>query len=248
VFPRPNFVVFSLKGLTLAMLIAVGPWSTAAGAQNPVTTFPKNYSLVLDNDAVAVIRVHYGPHEKIGLHDHSKTPTVYVYLSDSGPVRFEHLEEKSFILTRPPTVEGAFRVSPGRLERHSVENLGDTSSDFLRVELKQIPLGGLEPFRGKAPGSLSRSQSITEFTAPALGIQRIICVGPSTCPVEASSAPSLIIAFTPLFASTGVAEKQREKLEAGAVRWLPSSEAATITPDPASPAHLLRILITAGRK
>jgi len=136
------------------MFIAVCSWSTAARAQNPVTTFPKNYSLTFSNSAVAVIRVHYGPHEKIGLHDHSKTPTVYVYLSGSGPVRFQHVEEKSFVLTRPPTVRGAFRVRPGRLERHRVENMGDASSDFLRVELKQIPLGGLEPFRGKAPHSL----------------------------------------------------------------------------------------------
>ncbi len=240
---RPNFLVFGLKSRMLALLIAVAAWSTAARAQNPVTAFPKNYSLALANSAVAVIRVHYGPHEKIGVHDHSETPTVYVYLSDSGPVRFQHVEEKSFVLTRPPTVKGAFRVSPGRLERHSVENMGDASSDFLRVELKQIPLGGLKPFRGKAPNSPLQSQNSVEFTAPALEIQRIICVGSFACSMKPSSAPSLIIAFTSLYLATGVAEKQGEKLEAGAVRWLPSSEVVTVRPYAASPAHLLRVLI-----
>jgi hypothetical protein len=200
------------------------------------------------NSAVAVIRVHYGPHEKIGVHYHSETTTVYVYLSDSGPVRFAHVEEKSFALTRPPTVKGAFRVSPGRLERHGVENMGDASSDFLRVELKQVPLGGLEPFRGKAPHSPLQSQNSVEFTAPALEIQRIICGGSFACSVKPSSAPSLIIAFTSLYLATEVAEKQGEKLEAGAVRWLPSSEAATVRPNAASPAHLLRILIPTAQK
>jgi hypothetical protein len=51
---------------------------------------------------------------------------------------------------------GAFRVSPGRLERHSVDNLSDLSSDFLRVELKHFPLGHLEnAFRGHAPQDAS---------------------------------------------------------------------------------------------
>jgi len=245
---RPNLPIFALESRILAMFIAVCSWSTAARAQNPVTTFPKNYSLAFSNSAVAVIRVHYGPHEKIGLHDHSETPTVYVYLSDSGPVRFQHVEEKSFALTRPPTVKGAFRVSPGRLERHTVENMGDASSDFLRVELKQIPLGGLESFRGKAPHSLLQSQNSVEFTGPSLEIHRVVCVGSLACSVKPSAAPSLIIAFTSLYLAAGVAEKEGEKLEAGAVRWLPSSEAAAVRPDAASPAHLLRILIPTAQK
>jgi hypothetical protein len=240
--PRPG-----RNDRTYALLIAIGLWSIAAHAQDPIKAFPKNYSLVLDNSAVAVIRAHYGPREKIGVHDHSKFPTVYVYLSDSGPVRMEHFEEKSFVLTRPPTVKGSFRVSPGRPERHSVENMGDTSSDFLRVELKQVSLGLLEPFRGKAPPSPLQSQNSVEFTDHSLKIQRIICVGASTCPVKPSQVPSLIIAFTPLYVTTGASEK-KEKLDAGAVRWLPSSQTATITPDAGSPAHILRILIPTARR
>jgi hypothetical protein len=121
--------------------------------------------------------------------------------------------------------------------------MGDASSDFLRVELKQIPLGGLKPFRGKAPNSPLQSQNSVEFTAAALEIQRIICVGSFACSMKPSSAPSLIIAFTSLYLATGVAEKQGEKLEAGTVRWLLSSEVATVRPYAASPAHLLRILV-----
>ena len=150
--------------LRLAVTLVVGSWSVAAAhPQDPLTAFPKNYSLVLDNATVEVIRAHYGPHEKIGVHDHSSFPTVFVYLSDSGPVQIEHVEgDKLTVLTRPPTVMGAFRVSPGMAERHSIENPGDTSSDFLRVELKQVSLGILEPFRGKAPPNPLQSQDSIE--------------------------------------------------------------------------------------
>ena len=219
----------------------------AAHAQDPLATLPQNYRLVFDNSAVAVIRAHYGPHEKIPVHDHTSFSTVFVYLSDSGPVRIDHAEEKPVSVTRPPTVKGSFRVAAGMAERHSIENLGDTSSDFLRVELKQISLALPEPFRGKAPPSPLKSQNSMEFTNPSLQIQRIICIGASPCPVNSAPAPSLIIAFTPMYIATGASEK-REKLDAGAVRWLPSSQAATITPDAASPAHILRILLPAAEK
>ena len=133
------------KGSVFLLCAACG----ASRAQDSLKVFPKSYSLVFENSAVSVIRVHYGPHEKVGIHDHSDYPTVYVYLSDSPPVRFELDEKPPFALTRPPAKIGAFRVSPGRRERHSVENLGGTSSDFLRIELKQVPLGSVQSFRGK---------------------------------------------------------------------------------------------------
>ena len=230
------------------MALAIGSWSVAAHAQDPLTAFPKNYSLVLDNGTVEVIRAHYGPHEKIGVHDHSSFPTVFVYLSNSGPVQIEHIEgDKSTVITRPPTVMGAFRVSPGMAERHSIENPGDTSSDFLRVELKQVSLGILEPFRGKAPPNPLQSQDSIEFTEPSVQIERIVCTDSSACPIKASSAPSLIVAFTPLYLKAGAAA-EREKLDMGAVRWLPASEAVTIAPGAASPAHVLRILLPAVQK
>jgi len=241
----PIFLKPGLDNRILALLLSIGLWPTAAHAQDPIATLPQNYSLVLDNSAVVVIRAHYGPHEKIPVHDHSSFATVFVYLNDSGPVRIDHVEEKPVSVVRPPTVKGSFRVAAGMAERHSIENLGDTSSDFLRVELKQVSLVLPEPFRGKASQTPLQSQNSVEFTNPALQIQRIICV--ALCQVNSSPAPSLIIAFNPLYVATGASEKA-EKLYAGAVRWLPSSQPATITPDAASPAHILRILLTAAPK
>jgi hypothetical protein len=85
--------------------------------------------------------VTYGPLEKLPVHDHSAKPTVYVYLSDSGPVRFSRVEQPPFSLVRPAETAGSFRFSPGRLEKHEVENLGQIPTEFLRVELTLLPLG-----------------------------------------------------------------------------------------------------------
>ena len=110
----------------LPFLLLLAPAFTSA--QEATRAFPKNYTVAFENDDVEVVRVHYGPHERVGVHDHSHHPTVYVYLKDAGPVRFTHFEEKPCSITRPPTGKGAFRVSPGRIERHTIENLGDTPS------------------------------------------------------------------------------------------------------------------------
>ena len=78
----------------LLLSLAIGASAGTAIAQDPVIAFPKNYSFALDNDLVSVIRVHYGAHERIGVHDHSKFPTIYVYFSDSGSVLFEHDDQQ----------------------------------------------------------------------------------------------------------------------------------------------------------
>ena len=212
-------------------------------AQDPVKAFPKNYSMALENSAVAVVRVHYGPHERVGVHDHSRYPTVYVYLSDSPPVRFAHEETPPFVLVRPPVSEGAFRVSPGRVERHSVENLGDGSSDFLRVELKQVPLGGVQAFRGAAPRSLSRDVDEVAYKEPGLEIDRVICTRDAgACVVKKTGGAALLVAFTPVIFSEGGPGNSRISLKAGEVRWIRPMEDARIAPAGIGPAHVLRIV------
>jgi hypothetical protein len=113
-------------------------------AQDPIKTLPQNYWVEFKNAWAKVIHVRYRAHEKVGVHDHPPTPTLYVYLSDSGPVKFEHAGKDDFDITRPPLKTGQMRLSPGRMETHRVENLGDLQSDFLRVELKSIALGKIK--------------------------------------------------------------------------------------------------------
>jgi hypothetical protein len=217
--------------------------SGAASGQDPVKAFPRNYSLSFENTDVAVIRVHYGAHEKVGVHDHSSYATVYVYLSDSGPVRFEHYEAKEFTQNRPPVTKGAYRVGPGIVERHTVENLGDISSDYYRVELKNVPAQALTAFRGPAPAPPLSTGTKVEYNVPYLQVERIVCAAPDKCPVEASTNASLLIAFDSLLESRG-ADSLPSKMEAGAVHWLPAGSAMTVQPDGDAPVHLLRLILT----
>jgi hypothetical protein len=207
-------------------------------AQDPLKAFPNNYKLALDNTQIRVLRCHYGPHEKVGVHNHSDYPTVYVYLSDSGPVRFSHVEEHPFVMTRPPVKAGSFRVSPGRPERHTVENLSDLSSDYLRIELKQIPLHStLHPTRSEAPADLGKASTETAFNDPELTIQRIVSIPTQDTTLPAANFPSLLVAFTPIKLG-GSAQKA---LQPGEVFWLPASGPLTIAAASTGPAHLLRI-------
>ena len=248
-FPSPQHSGSRCIARAPLLLLLLALDATSSHAQDPLKLLPENYKLIFENTDVAVIRAHYGPHERIPVHDHTAFATVFVYLDDSGPVRIDHAEagEKPSSVTRPPTVKGAYRVAPGIAERHSIENLGETSSDFLRVEMRRVTLSLKQPFRGRAPDSLAASQDAIEFTDSAVSIERIICTGPASCPVEPSPAPSLLIAFSPASTSADSSGPERH-LEAGGVQWLPPSHGARVTPATASPAHLLRILLPSAPK
>ncbi|ADV81518.1 hypothetical protein [Terriglobus saanensis] len=223
----------------LAVLLAFVAGFLTIQAQDPMKAFPKNYSVIFENSEIQVIHVHYGAHEKIGVHDHSKSPTVYVYLSDSGPVRFSHEGESDYVLQRPPLKKGAFRVSPGRIERHAVENLGDLNSDFLRVELKSIPIGGmLRASRVGAPSIPLKDTNAMEFQSAKLEVQRLICT--HACALTASPQGSLVIAFSPVQIGT---DASKRSVKGGEVFWLNAGQAAPATGDAGAPVHLLRLAV-----
>ncbi|HZQ41839.1 MAG TPA: cupin domain-containing protein [Acidobacteriaceae bacterium] len=228
--------------LLIALVLIAGPCRVGAVAQDPTITLPKNYRKVLDNPDVVVLRVHYGPHEQVPVHDHSDHPTIYVYLDDSGPVRFVH-EPENVILTRPPTHTGSYRVSPGRRERHSLVNLSDKPTDYLRVELKKVPLGTLKgEFRGSAPERLVQGTKV-EFADPALRIERVICDPRGSCLLPEESAPSVLVAFSPSELREG--RRRQAFPEESSTLWLPAGKGAKVKAMGASPAHLLRIVLPA---
>lgn len=243
--------VTSMICFGILFLLGEGVWANCMWAQDPLKLPGKNYAVAFENKDVTVIRAHYGPHEKIPVHDHDAFATVFVYLSDSGAVRIDHVDEggKVVPVTRPPTVKGAFRIAPGVAEKHSIENLGALPSDFLRVELKRVPLKLDEPFRGKAPKSLGASEDVVEFPAPEVQdpqvqIERIVCVVAEACAVKASEAPSLVVAFTG-FAMTSEKTHRKEIVEAEAVRWVPAGEQLSVKAEGDGAAHLLRISLPA---
>jgi len=201
-----------------AVIVAISGVCMGALAPLPLPLpLPKNYKTTFENADVLVMRVHYGPREFVPMHDHSAYPTVYVYLNDSGEVEIRH-EGNGPVVKRPPTHAGAFRVAPGVAERHSVTNLGDVPSDFLRVELKRTAAEGLKKmFRGEAPGQPLVAGTRTEFQDAAIRVERTICSENAVCVFPAAGARSLLIAVT---ASRVELRGAEHWLKAGDVMWM----------------------------
>lgn len=231
---------------SLLALIAAPIFS--AFAQDPTVAFPHNYKIVDDDPEMTVMRVHYGPHEKVGVHDHSAYSTVYVYLNNSGPVRFNHDEEAHpFDLNRPPTHAGAFRVSPGRIERHSVENLSDTPSDYMRIELKQYPAGTIaKGFRGAAPQQPLVPGTTVAYSSPQLRIERIICPSNGGCTLPQEAHGSIAIRI-PNHALTEAQAEQAFNIAGGeedySYGYIPWRKGWNFNGDGTGPYQVLRITV-----
>jgi hypothetical protein len=228
-------VLRSLVTLT-SILATVG---AAAQATSPL---PANYKTILDNPDLLVMRVHYGPQEFVPMHDHSAFTTVYVYLNDSGVVRIDHEAGSEPSVNRPPTHTGAFRISPGVAERHSVKNLDDRPSDFLRVELKRIPPDDIkDAIRGPVPSDLEPGTN-TEFKDEALQVERTVCPTDASCIATEKSDRSLLVAITPVDAI--VAGGAQRSLQPGDVLWLAPNEAITLS----HAAQVLRISLLFAKR
>jgi quercetin dioxygenase-like cupin family protein len=215
-----------------------------ARAQDPIQALPDNYHLLLENRYLRVVHVTYRAHEKLPVHNHSDKPTVYVYLTDSGPVRFSHVEAPSFQLVRRPVKAGTFRISPGRLEKHEVENLGDSVTEFLRVELKEVPLG-LKKIVFRSPISIDPAKSgvTTEFPGPFIKIRRIITPPHETTEIGGSTEPGILIPFSSIKAGFATEGTRPRTVKRGEVLWIDAHSTCRVAgPDDNASAHMLQIL------
>jgi hypothetical protein len=146
---------------------------------------------------------------------------------------------------RPPEKAGTFRFSPGRLEKHEVENLGHIPSDFLRVELIQLPLGYQKnSFRSPKLFDAVHSGVRTEFDTPFLTIQRVVASPGEPTEVEAIDAGSLLIAFSPTAIQSPETGGRPQTLRCGDVLWIEARRAVQVSSDAGRVAgHLLRIVL-----
>lgn len=104
--------------------------ASTASAQDPTKVEPKHYKLGFENEHVQVVYVHYGPHEKSGLHDHPGGVVVYV---TEGHLKFTDQNGKTTEVFAKP---GEARWFPPF--KHRVENLGDKPFDAVYVGVKKI--------------------------------------------------------------------------------------------------------------
>ncbi len=117
--------------LLIVLAVSASFAQLASLAQDPC-------KLEFENEWVRISRVTYAPFGKSKTHTHPATPTVYVYTTDGGPIRFLH--DEGYSIDRPAVKAGAIRFNRGMVERHEVESLSAIPSEYLRVELKTEPL------------------------------------------------------------------------------------------------------------
>jgi hypothetical protein len=167
--------------------------------QDPTVVAPAAYRNQFENRWVKVVRAHYEPREKIASHDHPANNTVYVYLGDSGPVRFKHTGHESFQAERPPVRAGGFRLGAAVKETHEIESLSDQPTDFLRVELK-TEAADKKTFKGRYPPDDHRtdySSQRVRFENAQVRISSLTCAARAQCgDATRQDRPSLLVAIT----------------------------------------------------
>ncbi len=100
----------------------------ASLAQDPTKVEPKHYKLAFENEWVQVLNVHYGPHERSGIHDH---PGGVVVILTNGHLRFTDQNGKT---QEVYANAGESRWFPPF--KHEVENLGDTAYNAVYIGVK----------------------------------------------------------------------------------------------------------------
>jgi beta-alanine degradation protein BauB len=126
---KSSFLIFILSML-----------SSGALAQDPTKAEPTHYKLAFENEFVQVVNVHYGPHEKSGMHAH---PGGVVVILSAGHLKFTDENGKTQEVTAKP---GESRWFPPF--KHRVENLGDTSYSAVYIGIKNKKLAGEAALKG----------------------------------------------------------------------------------------------------
>jgi hypothetical protein len=236
---------------TISLPIIILLSTVATLAQDPLKVAPRAYKIEFENEWVKVMRVHYGPREKIPAHDHTERAAAYVYLNDSGPVIFKHIRLAYGAVTRPATKAGSFRLYRSVKEVHEVENTSEAPSDFLRVEFKTRMVDE-KSLRGRfyrEPWSEGENYQKIQFEDEQIRVTRLLCVAGKKFDIPAgASGPSLLVALSPapldVIGPNGKASKMN--LSIGQTGWQPAGRTARLESAGSAPAELLRFEFKTG--
>jgi hypothetical protein len=238
------------KQMTMKLWIGIGGLALPAvplSAQDPLVVAPQAYRLSFENDYVQVVRVHYGPKERIVVHDHTPLATAYVYFNDSGPVVFNHIDADYGAVTRPPTQAKAFRIYYGIPEVHEVVNTSELPSDFLRVQFKTQPKNDAT-FKGKFTAATyppAENFQKVEVDHEQARITRIaIAPGKRLEVIGNAGEPVLLVALTPVAiqidSMSASLRKTMMKGDPGANAWIAPGHRKELENRAKTPAEFLR--------
>ena len=171
--------------------------------------------------------------------------SAYVYLTDGGPVVFDHVDKDYGAVTRPATKAGSFRVYRGIDEHHTVENQSDLASDFLRVEFKTDPVDEKtlrgKFFREQYPAGENFQK--VQFENEQIRITRLVIAPDKKLDIDTSSGrPAIVIALSTaqLKVKQGKGGSKKASLDLGQSRWIDADRQEQFTNAGDAPAELLR--------
>ena len=141
--------------ICVASLISI--FGAMAVAQDPTKMEPTHYKLAFENEYVQVVNVHYGPHEKSGLHAH---PGGVVFVLTAGHLQFTDENGKTHEVFAKP---GEARWFPPF--KHKVENLGETSYSAVYIGIKNKKLNSEAALTG---GEFEMDEQTKKLVAEAL--------------------------------------------------------------------------------
>ena len=203
-------------------MMAVALMSVTA-AQDATKSLPDTYKLLLENDIVRVVRIHYAPGVKLPLHTHTGGTIYYVYLNDSDGIKWVH--ENGRMTNRPAVKMGSLRLSTGAEEKHTGENNSTMPAEWLRIELKTID----KVTRQRIPRpelDSSKSAVVVDHKSERLLIQRVWVAPGQSLNVEAVAMPALWVT-----------------LPSGETRWAEAGKTETITNTGSTPMELVRTVV-----
>lgn len=141
------------KPCSIAVVILSG--LAVAFAQDPTKVEASHYKIAFENSAVQVVNVHYGPHEKSGLHDH---PGGVVVVITGGHLRFT---DRNGTVTEVFSKPGESRWFPPF--RHKVENVGDTPYNAVYIGIKAKQSASIRPPRDTPPIDEQTAKIVAEY-------------------------------------------------------------------------------------
>ncbi len=101
---------------------------SVALAQDPAKVDPQHCKVEFENAQVRVLHWHIGPHEKVPMHEHP----AYVQISLTD----QHLRQTSPDGKTREVDSKAGQTRWNGPQKHSAENLSDSASEGIQVELK----------------------------------------------------------------------------------------------------------------
>jgi hypothetical protein len=227
-----------LRRLSPAVLVAASLLgATSLRAQEDGTiSVPNVYRVQFENEWVRLVRVTVPAFARIPEHTHPPGLMMHVYLNDAEPLTFIHARSAAGTILRPAVKARSYRIGRTHAETHSILNIGNGATDWLRLEIKTEGTSST-PSRITAPPLGVATAAVVEVTHAQIRVTRITVAPRESFELApGANEATLLIAMT-----EGVAVDGSSLLRVGDHRFVNGGRRAVIKPQAFSPVQVLQV-------